>query len=70
MEDKNIIKIAAIGFIGFVVVPTVIGITLNLIGHAANGIGNLAYKRKIKKGLKDGSIVEIDGQYYEVEVTE
>ena len=23
---------------------------------------------KIKKGLKEGSIIEIDGQYYEVEV--
>ena len=28
-------------------------------------IDTIAYKRKIKKGLKDGSIVEIDGLYYE-----
>ena len=70
MEDNKIIKLAAIGFIGLVVAPAVVGATLSLITLAAKGIDNLAYKRKIKKGLKDGSIIEIDGQYYEVEVTE
>lgn len=32
----------------------------------SNGINKMMYNRKIKKGLKDGSIVEIDGRYYEV----
>jgi hypothetical protein len=27
------------------------------------------FNRKIKKGLKDGSIVEINGEFYEVEKT-
>ena len=68
MEDNKIIKVAAIGFIGLVVIPTVVGVGISLIGHAANGVGHLAYKRKIKKGLEDGSIVEMDGQYYEVNI--
>lgn len=70
MEDNKIIKVAAIGFIGLIVVPTVVGIGISLIGHAANGISHLAYKRKIKKGLEDGSVIEINGQYYEVKIEE
>ena len=70
MENDKIIKIAATGFIGLVMVPAVVGLSINLIGHAANGISHLAYKRKIKKGLKDGSVIEINGQYYEVNVKE
>lgn len=30
------------------------------------GVAAIKYKRRIKKGLKDGSVVEIDGKYYEV----
>ena len=70
MEDNKIIKLAAIGFIGLFVIPMSIrGITKTIV-YAANGINNLAYKRKIKKGKKDGSIIEIDGQYYKVEITD
>ena len=68
MDDKTIIKVAAIGFVGLVVVPAVIGAGVNLVVLTANGISNLLHKHKIKKGLKDGSIIEIDGHYYEVEL--
>ena len=68
MKDNKIIKVAAISFIGLVAVPAVIGATIKLGCIVANGINHLAYKMKIKKGLKEGSIIEIDGQYYEVEV--
>ena len=70
MEDNKINKVAAIGFIGLVVVPAVIGATIRLGCIVADGINHLVYKMKIKKGLKEGSIIEIDGQYYEVEKTE
>lgn len=68
MDDKLITKIAAYGFVGLVVAPAAIGLGARLIGAAANGISKLAWKHKIKKGLKDGSIVEIDGQYYEATI--
>ena len=69
MKDNKIIKVAAISFIGLVAVPAVIGATIGLGCVVADRIINhLAYKMKIKKGLKEGSIIEIDGQYYEVEV--
>jgi hypothetical protein len=66
MEENKVMKVAAYGFIGLVVVPAVIGAGLNLVGHAVNGLGKLVHNHKIKKGLKDGRIVEIDGCYYEV----
>ena len=74
MKKNDIIKIAAIGFIGVVLVPIVIGAGINLINLTVVGTTNVVNKvrhsKKIKKGLKDGSIVEIDGQYYEVNVEE
>lgn len=67
MKKEDIID-AAIVLIGSVVV---VKITIGLVTTASMGISNLANKvifnRKIKKGLKDGSIVKIDGKYYEVE---
>lgn len=39
------------------------GITQSLIDE-------IKYHKKIKNGLKDGSIVEINGKYYEVEITD
>lgn len=66
MKNDNLLKVAA----GIVLVP----IALGIVGSAISGVilggvslvERIQYKRKIKKGLKDGSIVEIDGQYYEV----
>lgn len=69
MENK-IIKVAAMGFIGLVVVPTVIRAGINLVALTANAISKTHYNHKIKHGLKKGTIVEIDGQYYEVAVTD
>ena len=71
MKDEQIIKIAAVGFIALFVAPVVINGVITIVGATVGGIGNavnsIQFKRKIKKGLKDGSIVEIDGKYYEVE---
>jgi hypothetical protein len=67
MNEKTIAKIAVYGFVGLVVAPAVLTAGYNLVVvPIANGISHLVYKAKIKKGLKNGSIVEIDGQYYEV----
>ena len=73
MNDRHIIKIAAIGFVALVVAPKVVNVGCYLVQRAATGIYNVVEKvthdRRIKKGLKDGSIVEIDGEYYEVEIS-
>lgn len=67
MEDNKIVKIAATGFVVLVVVPVVIGGVASIATRVVNGICTLNYNHKIKKGLKDGSIIEIDGEYYEVD---
>ena len=71
MNDK-VVKIAAVGFIGLVVTPVILDAGLKLICLTVGGIDTLVnkvkFKKEIKKGLKDGSIVEIDGQYYRAEV--
>lgn len=36
----------------------------------STGIEKFKFNRKIKQGMKDGSIVEIDGKYYEVKTNE
>ena len=75
MNGDKIVKIAAIGFVGLVVVPTVIGIGANLLTGGVIAIEKLVNKAKwnkmIKKGLKEGSIVKgDDGKYYRVEGTD
>ena len=70
MKEDKIIKIAAAGFIGLVVAPIVLDVAVGTISLAVRGISKITndikFNRKIKKGLKDGSIVEIDGKYYNV----
>ena len=68
MDDNKIVKIAAYGFVGLVVVPIIINGGIEVINLGIAGINKISYNRKIKKGLEDGSIVEIDGKYYEVKV--
>ena len=70
MKNDKIIKIAAITIIGVILVPRIINTGATLIGETCTMISNIVNKSKfnkrIKNGLKDGSIVEIDGQYYEL----
>ena len=68
MDDNKIIKIAAYGFVGLVVAPIIFNGVIAGLSLIGEGINSISYNRKIKKGLKDGSIVEINGQYYEVKV--
>ena len=72
MDDNKIVKVAVIGVAAVVLVPVVwnaaIGVVFGTVGLVGNGINKVLFNKKIKKGLKDGSIVEINGSYYEVEV--
>ncbi len=74
MKNEKIVTIAAITIIGVILVPIVINAGMTLIGMTcagiSNGINRVKFNKKIKEGLKDGSIVELDGQYYEVQKDE
>jgi len=70
MKDNSIVENAVLIALGFVVIPIIIGSTITLVGYTAagiaNGINKFKFNRQMKKGLKDGSIVEINGEYYNV----
>ena len=65
-NNDKIIRLAVVGVIGLVAGKKIVNGTWTVIGKTAIGINNLVEKRrfnkKIKKGLKDGSMVKVDGQ--------
>ena len=71
MNENKVVKVAAITVIGLVLVPFVVNTSISIVGAVAAHVEYLgnrhAYNKRIKKGLKDGSIILIDGQYYEIE---
>jgi len=73
MKDNDIVKVGALAVIGVILVPIVVDTSISIIGTVAAHVEYLgnrhAYNKRIKKGLKDGSIILIDGQFYEVEKT-
>lgn len=74
MDNNKIIKLAAAGFVGLVWIPMVTKGIMVGGAHMVEAIdkmqATIRYKRKIRKGLKDGSVIEIDGQYFEVQTVE
>ena len=73
MEKKSsIAEIAGALFICIFIIPIIVGyivkglIWLSLV--CANLIEKIKHKRKIKKGMKNGSIIKVNGDYYEVNV--
>lgn len=70
MENDKVIKVAAWIIIGSIVVPVIIGGATALISATVNGVNKARFKKKMKDGIKEGKIVEIDGKYYEVETNE
>jgi len=74
MKNDKLLTVAVITVVGVILVPIVINTSINLINVVACGVGNAINKAKfnkqIKQGLKDGSIVEINGEYYKVEKEE
>jgi len=66
MEDRTLIRVAAC----VILAPIIWNGTMALVGLTAKGVNQVMYKHQIKKGLKDGSIVEINGEYFEVKVSD
>ena len=62
MSNKDIAKIV----LAVSVAPVIVSIAMGGIAIGIGGIANLIPKHKIKKGLKNGTVVEVDGTYYNV----
>jgi hypothetical protein len=65
MKNEKILAVIGLGLIGVIL----INVSIGLIRTGCIGVRNLSetikFNKEIKKGLKDGSIIEIDGKYYE-----
>ena len=71
MNKKELVNLTVGAVVALVVVPGVARAAYNnIIVPTVNGIGKLVYKAKIQKGIKEGRIIECDGNYYEVEDVE
>lgn len=70
MENNNIVKVAAVIIVASVVAPIVVATVIGA-GSLVQLIGKkIEFSRQMKKGIKEGTIVKIDGKYYEVEKEE
>lgn len=66
MENNTLVRCAAI----VILIPVVAGAAIGAVKVGAigiNAINRARFNRKMRKGIKEGTIVQIDGQYYTVE---
>ncbi len=70
MKDQELANQIIITIGVLILAPIIIGAVANIGIGIYNGVAGtivrVKYNKKIKKGIKDGSIVEVDGVYYEV----
>ena len=74
MKNEDFVSTVVL-IVGVVILaPIVIGsvITLGSYTYAgiANTINKVKFNKQMKKGLKEGKLIKIDGQYYEVSSVE
>ena len=68
-DTKTLVKALLWVFVG---IPAIAGAATLVIGGAIVTVSNIvekaAFKKKIKEGLKNGTIIEHEGRYYEVDI--
>lgn len=74
MESKDIIKVAVYVFIGLTLAPVVVRGACIIVGMTVGGVSvgikKVKFNKKMKRGIKEGRIIKIGEDYYEVEHTE
>ena len=72
MKDEEVLTVVVGVIAGVILVPKIInaGIMLGCFAYAGvgNAINKVKFNKKMKEGIKDGSIIEVDGRYYEVDL--
>ena len=66
MENNTIIKVAALGVIGLILTPVVVDVAIKTKVSIGRGIKKLKHNIEIRKGVKDGSLVVLDDDHYEI----
>lgn len=72
MKDEELLTVAVSVIVGIILIPKIIngGIMLGSLAYCGvgNSINKVKFNKRMKRGLKDGSIIEVDGHYYEVDL--
>ena len=72
MNNEKLVETAVRAAVLIIVVPIVVKglVFVGAVGYAGvkGVVEQVKFNKKMKQGIKDGSIVKIDGQYYEVEI--
>ena len=67
--DKEL-KLVVTAAACIIIAPVVINIATAAVNATCSLFGSMRERMKFKKDLKNGRVVKIDGQYYEVELVE
>ncbi len=69
MKNEDIIANAIIIVGGVLCIKYVVIPLISVTSAGIESIGNqIQFKKRMKKGIKEGTIVKIDGKFYEVEL--
>lgn len=74
MKDRDTKGLVIEIVIGLMVAPMIIRGTIELAGAIGGGIEkavrNSKFQKEMKKGIKEGRIIKIDGKFYGIQKTE
>lgn len=70
MRNNGLIGIAVVCVVAPIVVSAIIGVVVEAADKAYKHIENVNYERRMKTGLKNGSVMIIDGEYCEIVISD
>lgn len=69
-KDLDVVDIILLVIGCILIVPVLVQLVIFgvscIYGSIANLYNRIEFRNRMKKGLKDGTIVQVDGQFYEV----
>ena len=66
MNTNAIVKAAATLVVCAITAPIIWNVTMATVGGVGQAIEHVKFRKRMLKGMKDGSIVRINGEYYNV----
>lgn len=62
MKNEDYLKLVA----GIILIPIAVNIGAVIVLAGYNGINKLRFRKQMKKRIKEGNVIIIDGEFYEV----
>lgn len=70
MRNNGLIGMAVACVLAPIVVSAITGVVVEAADKAYKHIENVNYERRMKRGLKNGSVMIIDGEYCEIVISD